>query len=292
VISVSISRRQFCGFGLGVAAGSLLGLRGARAIGKRSKFRFGHLVLPTGNCDPRPTALRRMAWEIEKRTSINVDLEAATVRLDRDELHETPFLYLAGDREFEVPDERGIAKLRRFLTFGGFLLIDSAEGATDGAFDRSVRRLVEAIYPPPAPGLELVPGDHVVFKSFYLVDRFFGRLALSPVTEGVLNDGRLQIAYVQNDLGGAWARDNFGNYEFRCVPGGERQREMAFRAGINLVMYALCLDYKSDQVHVDFIMRRRRWRPDDGAEPVEAGPKDDSGGEGGSDTWKKHGGRK
>jgi hypothetical protein len=30
-------------------------------------------------------------------------------------------------------------------------------------------------------------------------------------------------------------------------------------------MYALCLDYKADQVHVPFIMKRRRWKPDDGA---------------------------
>ena len=282
MISVSLSRRKFCGLGLGLAAGSLLALRGAGAIGKLSKFRFGHLILASGNCDPRPTALRRMAWEIEKRTSINVDLEPAPVHLERDDLNETPFLYLAGDREFELPNERAIAKLRRFLTFGGFLLIDSAEGATDGAFDRSVRRLVETLYPPPAEGLEIIPGDHVVFKSFYLVDRFFGRVALSPVTEGVIRDGRIQLAYVQNDLGGAWARDNFGNYEFRCVPGGERQREMAFRAGINLVMYALCLDYKADQVHVEFIMRRRRWRPDDGAAP--ALPSGGDGATGGDDT--------
>jgi len=297
---VSISRRKFCGLGIGAAAAALLGARGAAAIGKRSRFRFGQLILATGNSNPRPTALRRMAWEIEKRTSIHVDLEAALVRLDRDNLHETPFLYLAGDRAFEVPNERGIAKLRRFLTFGGFLLIDSAEGTTDGAFDRSVRRLVEALYPAPAKGLEIVPGDHVLFKSFYLVDRFFGRLAISPAVEGVLRDGRMQLAYVQNDLGGAWARDNFGNYEFRCVPGSERQREMAFRAGINLVMYALCLDYKSDQVHVEFIMRRRRWRPDDGAEPAASEPAEAPAKDrrkpkrrpGQIDRWGPHGGGK
>ena len=66
-------------------------------------------------------------------------------------------------------------------------------------------------------------------------------------------------------LGGAWARDDFGNYDFPCEPGGEKQRELAFRMGVNFVMYALCLDYKSDQVHVPFIMKRRRWKPDDGA---------------------------
>ena len=82
----------------------------------------------------------------------------------------------------------------------------------------------------------------------------------------MFRDDRAVIAYSQNDLGGAWQRDDMGNFEFVCEPGGERQREMAFRLGVNLVMYALCLDYKSDQVHVPFIMRRRRWRPNDGAE--------------------------
>ncbi len=248
-----------------LAAGLVLAMtRRARAIGPGAKFRFGQLTLGA-TAPPRPNALRRMAWEIDKRTSIEVALEAAPVTPSSPDLHDTPFLYLAGDREFALPPREGIEALRRFLTFGGFLLADSAEGTTDGAFDKSVRALFGALYPAPAVGLELVPADHVVYKSFYLLDRPLGRLALSPVMEGVTRGGRLIGAYVQNDMGGAWARDNFGNYEFTCQPDGERQRELSFRMGVNLVMYALCLDYKTDQVHVPFIMRRRRWRPDDGA---------------------------
>ena len=74
------------------------------------------------------------------------------------------------------------------------------------------------------------------------------------------HDGRLVIVYSQNDLAGAWARDNFGQWEHEVYPGGDGQREMAFRLGINLAMYALCLDYKTDQVHVPFILRRRVWQ--------------------------------
>ena len=261
------SRRDIMTGGALAALASLLRSRDGAAIGKKSRFRFGHLDVG-GNSNPRPTALRRMAWELEKRTSIEVELDAAEVTLASPTLHETPFLYLAGDREFDVPDETAIEALRRFLTFGGFLLIDSAEGSTDGAFDGSVRRLIETVFPAPAANLEIVADDHVAYKSFYLIDHPVGRLAISPVMEGVVRDGRLVTAYLQNDLGGAWARDNFGNYEYPCVPDGERQRELAVRMGTNLVMYALCLDYKSDQVHVPFIMRHRRWRPDDGGEPA------------------------
>lgn len=264
------TRRGFLAGGL--AAALSLAARPAAAIGPGSKFKFGQLQLggAGGRPDvgPRPGALRRLAWEIEKRTSIDVDLEPAIVTPTSDVLHETPFLYLSGERELELPSAAGIEALRRFLTFGGFLLIDSAEGSTDGAFDGAVRKLVSAIYPPvgAAKGLEIVANDHVVYKSFYLLDRPLGRLAIAPAMEAVVRDGRIVAAYVANDLGGAWMRDDFGNYDFPCEPGGERQRELAFRMGVNLVMYALCLDYKADQVHVPFIMKRRRWKPDDGAQ--------------------------
>ncbi len=252
----------------GLASAALLGMRGrARAIGPGSKFRFGQLQLGPGTSwNPRPTALRRLGWEIEKRTSIDVELEPSILTPTSDNLHATPFLYFAGQREVELPSTTGIEALRRFLTFGGFMLIDSAEGSTDGAFDGSVRKLINAIFPQPTKALEVVPADHVVYKSFYLLDRPLGRLAIAPAMEAVIRDGRIVAAYVGNDLGGAWARDDFGNHDFTCEPGGENQRELAFRMGVNLAMYALCLDYKADQVHVPFIMKRRRWKPDDGAQ--------------------------
>jgi hypothetical protein len=256
-----LTRRAFL-----AGSAALLAARRARAIGPGSKLRFGQLQLGAGTSwNPRPAALKRMAWEIEKRTSIDAESEPAYVTPTTETLHETPFLYLAGERDFELPSPSGIDALRRFLTFGGFMLIDSAEGSTDGAFDGSVRKLVNAIFPAPAKGLELVPSDHVVYKSFYLLDKPLGRLAISPAMEAVTVDKRLVLAYVANDLGGAWTRDDFGNYDYPCEPGGERQRELSFRMGVNLVMYALCLDYKSDQVHVPFIMKRRRWKPEDGA---------------------------
>lgn len=254
-----ISRRRLLATG---AAGLALGAaRQARAIGPRSRFRLGHVRTADGNWKPRDNALRRVLWETDKRTSIEVDLEPVEVSLASPTLHETPFLYLAGDREFSMPTTAEIRNLRRFLTYGGFLLIDSAEGRVDGAFDRSARRLMEAVFPRPSPGLQVIPRDHTVYKSFYLVDRPVGRLALSGAMEGIIHDDRVAALYSVNDLGGAWARDNLGSFSMQCEPGGERQREMAYRLGINIMMYALCLDYKADQVHVPFIMRRRRWRP-------------------------------
>jgi hypothetical protein len=258
-----VRRRDVIGLGaLGAIALAGARPRAARGIGRKSAFRFGLLQLG-GRSPARAAALKKMAWEIDKRTAITVDLEARPLALGDAALFETPFLHLVGDRAFPLPSEADLARLRRHLTFGGFLLVDSAEGTTGGAFDGAVRELVRALWPPPGAGLEVVAKDHVLYKSFYLVDRPVGRLAIAPALEGVTRDGRLQLAYLENDLGGAWSRDGFGNWEFQCVPDGERQRELAIRLGVNLVMYAMCLDYKADQVHVETILRRRRWRPAD-----------------------------
>jgi hypothetical protein len=236
-----------------------------------SKFTIAQLAVSGGNWNPRPTALRRMLWEIDKRTSIDCALDPAEVKLADPALHKTPFLCLAGDRAFLSPGDKELAALRRFLTFGGFLLIDSSEGRVGGDFDASVRRLVGDLFPQQHPPLGPLPDDHVVYQTFYLIDRAVGRLDLAPKLEGLIHDGRACIVYSQNDLLGAWARDNYGRYEHECYPGGERQREMAFRLGVNLAMYALCLDYKADQVHVPFIMRRRKWKAGDPGESVDPG---------------------
>jgi hypothetical protein len=263
-------RRQLLrSIALGLSLPLLTGKRVAHAIGPSSKFRFGQLQLGAGNAwNPRPLALRRIAWEIEKRTAIDVELEATPVTLASDALHEYPFLYFTGDREFDLPSGPAIEALRRFLTFGGFLLIDSAQVGSGSGFDASVRRLISAVFPSPAKQFEIVSTDHVIYKSFYLLDRPYGRVVLAPAMEAVFRDDRIVCAYIANDLAGAWTRDDFGIYEFPCEPGGERQRELSFRLGVNLVLYALCLDYKTDQVHVQFILKRRRWKPDDGAAPV------------------------
>lgn len=227
----------------------------ARAFGDASAFSFS-IIRHGGHFDPRPFGLKRVGWEIAKRTSIAVSLEPKVVDLTDPELFKQPFLVLAGDGDFPPfsPAER--EALRRHLTFGGFLLVDDASGQPDGAFDRAARREIKAVLPTATIGR--LPREHVLFKSFYLLAGPAGRVAASRELDAIALQGRLAVVFSPNDLQGATARDGFGNWEHEVVPGGETQREQAFRFGINLVMYALCLDYKDDQVHVPFIMKRRR----------------------------------
>jgi hypothetical protein len=229
--------------------------RSAAAIGDRSKLRFARLRLPDLP-DPRPSALRRLAWELERRTSLVTVPDPVEVRATDGDLFRTPFLVLSGDHAFAPPTDAETIRLRRFLTFGGFLLIDSAEGRAGGGFDDSVRRLLARVLPGDLP--VRVPDDHVLWKSFYVLHAPAGRILAAPYVEAVERDRRLAVLYTQNDLAGALARDGFGRWEHEVIPGGEPQREQAFRFAINVVMYALCLDYKTEQAHIDFILRTRR----------------------------------
>jgi hypothetical protein len=242
--------------GVGASLSTLLPPRRSWAIGDRSLFHFARLNLP-GLPDPRPTALKRLAWEIVRRTSVQTASDPAELRLADPNLFRYPFLVLSGDRGFALPSESEIARLRRYLTYGGFLLIDSCEGRAGGGFDESVRRLLAQTLPGELP--IRIPDSHVLWKSFYVLHGAPGRIIAAPYLEGVERDRRLAVVYTQNDLAGAWARDGFGRWEHEVTPGGDDQREEAFRLGVNLVMYALCLDYKTEQAHIDYILRTRRF---------------------------------
>ncbi len=247
-----LSRRAFLR-GAAAAAAALALPRGARALGDASKLVIG-VVQHGGSWNPRPTALRRLGWELTRRTSIETSNEPVPVRLDRAALHRHPLLVLAGAGAFPAFSEAERAALRRHLQYGGFLLADAADGSDGTGFDASVRRELAKVLP--AAPLRPVARDHVLNKSFYLLDRQGGRLLVKPWVEAQALDGRLAVVYSQNDLGGAWARSELGEWEFPCSPGGEAQRETAIRIGVNVAMYALCTDYKDDAVHLPFILRR------------------------------------
>jgi len=246
-----LSRRDFLRL-LSAAGASALIPRGAWALGPSSKLVFGLLDYGPGS-DPRPTALRRLAWEVVKRTSVEAELEAQHLSVDAPELFLRPFLVLAGAGALPPLSPAHAARLRTHLTYGGTLLIDSSEGGPGSPFDQSARAWAAQILPK-AP-LQNLPRKHVLYKSFYLLDEPSGRARRSPYLEGAELDGRFAIIYSQNDLLGAWARDDLGMWEHEVDP---RRRELAFRLGVNLVMYSMCGDYKDDQVHLPFIRKRRR----------------------------------
>ena len=234
-----------------------LGLgRESLAFGEGARFVPG-VAQHGGRWDGRLSGLRRLAWELQRRTSVEVVPEARPcLRSTSPRLFDHPFLYFGGDGEFPALSAPEVEALRRYLTFGGFLVAD----ANDGSGGRGVRHEL-----PPGAGegaaraaLEPVPSTHVLFKTFYPAGLGAGT-ALPPAAAAQVNLGkRAAVVYSQNDLAGAWERDESGAYAYEVSPGGEPQRELAVRVGINVCMYALCLDYKDDAVHLPLILKKRR----------------------------------
>jgi hypothetical protein len=228
------------------------------AIGEASAVDVRSVDHEGGDPDPRPTAPRRLAWEVRKRTSVETRLTPTRARLDDPSIFETPLLYWSGAAGFPPLSDAEVRGLRRFVEFGGFVFIDDASPESND-FDAAVRRELRRAFP--ATPVSRLPSTHTIYRSFYLVNRPVGRTRGVDHLEAVERAGRAAVVYSRHDVGGALARDNLGTHLHAVHPGGEDQREQAVRLGVNLVMYALCLDYKDDQVHAPFIMRRRGGAP-------------------------------
>jgi Domain of unknown function (DUF4159) len=236
----------------GVLALGSLAANDVFAMGSASQIQLLQIVYSGGNWRPRPSALRRLAWEIHKRTAVDTNLEPTDTKPSFRNLASSPLAYLSGDRAFPVFSESAINAMKRFLSFGGTLIVDPAITPDGNAnkFNKSVDALTELILPGATE--KEVPSNHVIFRSFYQLSRPVGRVEGPASLTAYASDNRLAIIRTRHDLGGAWARDNLGNWEFDVTPGGVGQREQAFRLGVNLVLYALCLNYKDEEPHRRF----------------------------------------
>lgn len=210
-------------------------------------------------------------WE---RTSVEPDAPVG-VDIERDELAFFPFLYWPVTATQTLPSAAAYAKLNDYLRTGGMILFDTRDGdmALAGGTSAEAAHLQRIAAGLDIPPLEVVPPDHVLTRTFYLLQDFPGRHVGAPVwveaappdaeqVEGMpfrnLNDGVTPVVIGGNDWASAWAVDGRGTPMFPVGRGfaGERQREMANRFGVNLIMHVLTGNYKSDQVHVPALLER------------------------------------
>lgn len=191
----------------------------------------------------------------------------------KDELAFYPLIYWPIAPNRPQPSEAAIRKIDAFMRNGGTVLFDTRDALTsrpgspptpEAVYLRKMLGTLEV------PELEPVPADHVLTKAFYLVDSFPGRYAtgqtwveaLPPAPEGGerrparAGDGVSPIIITSNDLATAWAVGRRGEPLYPITGGDQRQREMAFRGGVNIVMYTLTGNYKADQVHVPALLER------------------------------------
>src|SRR6056297_717643 len=247
----------------------------ARAIEATSEVVLAHVI--TGNTDVDDAAragLRGLGRMLTFRTSIEPD-PPISVNLETDELAFYPILYWPITPDQPTPSAEAYVKLNDYLRSGGMIVFDTRDAnvAGFGASSPNGARLQRLAAPLDIPPLEPVPEDHVLTRTFYLLSDFPGRHtgrsvwveAAPPDAERIegmpfrnLNDGVTPVVIGGNDWASAWAVNERGDPLFPVGRGyaGERQREIAYRFGVNLVMHVLTGNYKSDQVHVPALLDR------------------------------------
>lgn len=245
----------------------------AIALKATSKVTFGYVL--TGDATTDETSrigLTGLSRVLEARTAVTPGTPLP-VNITDDEIAFYPVLYWPVLESADRLAEATLNKIDAYMKQGGMIVFDTRDYGTGrptslqgSDSDTPLQRILRGL---DLPRLEPVPEGHVLTKSFYLLRSFPGRWdggtmwveATTPQSaddsrQARRADGVTSIVITSNDLASAWALDERGRPLYPTVPGGENQREMAFRVGVNLVMHALTGNYKADQVHVPALLER------------------------------------
>ncbi len=221
--------------------------------------------------------LQGLTQFLAQRTALEAG-EPIGLDISRDELSFFPLIYWPIVPGTPAPPPATLARIDAFMKDGGTVLFDTRDaimaplgpgGETRSPGMATLRGILSSL---DIPELEPVPREHVLTKTFFLLKDFPGRFnsgqlwveALQPAKEDEeekarparAGDGVSSILITSNDLAGAWALRPDGQQMLPMVGGEPRQREMAYRAGVNIVMYTLTGNYKADQVHVPALLER------------------------------------
>jgi hypothetical protein len=244
------------------------------AIQATSKVTFGYVLTGDGAVDEASRAgLVGLGKYLTARTAVEPGQPFA-VNIAADEITFFPILYWPVLPNARPLSADVLAKIDAYMKQGGMIIFDTkdfGQGMPTGYNVRgdgttSLQRMLGSL---DMPRLEPVPEHHVLTKSFYLLRSFPGRWEGGQLwveaevprdsdqgRQARRVDGVSSVLITSNDFAAAWAMDERGQSLYPVVPGGERQREMAFRTGVNIVMYALTGNYKADQVHVPALLER------------------------------------
>jgi Domain of unknown function (DUF4159) len=224
------------------------------------------------------SGLQGLTLFLAQRTALEAG-DPIGVDVGRDELAFFPLIYWPIVPGAQKPSAQALARIDAYMKQGGTVLFDTRDAVMappgPGGEARSpgmvaLRAILSSL---DIPELEPVPKDHVLTKTFFLLRDFPGRFTSGQLwVEALANadrddeqetkrparggDGVSSLIITSNDLAGAWATRPDGQPMLPLVPGEPRQREFAFRAGVNIVMYTLTGNYKADQVHVPALLER------------------------------------
>jgi hypothetical protein len=244
------------------------------AIQATSKVTFGYVLTGDAGVDEASRqGLIGLGKYLTARTAVEPGQPFA-VKIDADEITFFPILYWPVLPNARPLPEAVLAKIDAYMKQGGIIIFDTkdfGQGMPTGYGMRGdgttpLQRMLGNL---DIPRLEPVPEHHVLTKSFYLLRSFPGRWEGGQLwveaevprdsdqgRQARRVDGVSSVLITSNDFASAWAMDERGQALYPVVPGGERQREMAFRTGVNIVMYALTGNYKADLVHMPALLER------------------------------------
>ncbi len=250
------------------------GARADEAMNMKAALETRLAYVKTGLADVDSVSqagLTGLGLVLKSRTSYEPP-EPVGVDPEHDELSLYPLLYWPMDPREKNLSPKALSRIADFMRNGGTILFDTrdlslgAVAGPDSPGQQTLRRLTAGLDFPP---LEQVPADHVLTKTFYILRDFPGRWtggklwveAIPPAPKNGAapargGDGVSPVVIGGNDWAAAWAIDAGGHFLFTPSPAGELQREMAFRFGINMVMYALTGNYKTDVVHAPALLQR------------------------------------
>jgi hypothetical protein len=242
-----------------------------------SQTRIAYVV--TGNADVDSivkAGMSGLTLFLAQRTALEAG-DPVGVDPSRDELAFFPLIYWPVVPGAAKPSQETLNRVDAYMKQGGTILFDTrdaieAPGGDNGASQTpgmlTLRNILSSL---DVPELEPVPREHVMTKTFYLLRDFPGRFTTGQTWVETLpregddeaesrpahgGDGVSPIIITSNDLAGAWALRPDGQPMLPLSPGEMRQREFAFRAGVNIVMYTLTGNYKADQVHAPALIER------------------------------------
>jgi hypothetical protein len=246
------------------------------AIRSTRETRLAYVITGNGEVDAISKAgLQGLTLFLAQRTALEAG-EPIGVDIGRDELAFYPLIYWPIVPDAPQPSTEALARVDAYMKRGGTVLFDTRDaveappgpgGETRGPGMMALRRILSSL---DIPELEPVPRDHVLTKTFFLLRDFPGRFTGGqlwveampaanedePARPARGGDGVSSIIITSNDLAGAWAIRPDNQPMLPMVPGEPRQRELAYRAGVNIVMYTLTGNYKADQVHVPALLER------------------------------------
>ena len=245
-----------------------------RSIASTSHATFGYVLSGDAATDQTSQqGLRGLAAFLSAKTAVDPG-EPQAINIGADEITFYPVLYWPVLANPQALPAATLAKIDAYMKNGGMIIFDTRDAGTAlppgfGPQTQGGTPLQRLLGNLDLPRLEPVPETHVLTKSFYLLRAFPGRYdngqlwveAEAPADSGQGRqarrvDGVSSILVTSNDFASAWALDERNQPLYPVVPGGERQREMAFRTGVNIAMYALTGNYKADQVHVPALLER------------------------------------